>query len=66
MSVKYPDIEVQLTGVDGNAYVIVGTVGRAMRKAKVADAEINAFMTEAKSGDYDKLLQTCCKWVTVS
>jgi hypothetical protein len=63
--IKYPDIEVQLTGNDGNAYAVLGNVKRALRRAKVDSHEIELFMQEAMSGDYDHLLQTCCKWVTV-
>ena len=63
--VKYPDIEVQLTGNDGNAYAVLGNVRRAMRRAKVETPEIEKFMKEAMSGDYNNLLQTCMRWVTV-
>ena len=31
--VKYPEIEVELVGQDGNAFVILGAVRRAMRNA---------------------------------
>ena len=63
--VKYPEIEVQLTGEDGNANFILGSVTRALRKAKISKEEIAQFLDEAKSGDYDHLLQTCMKWVNV-
>jgi len=63
---KYPDIEVQLTGEDGNSFVIIGRCRAAMRRAGVADSEIDAFTTEAKSGDYDGVLRTCLKWFDVS
>lgn len=64
--VKYPDVHVQLTGKDGNAFAILGNVKRAMAEAKVPKAEVGAFIAEATSGDYDHLLQTCVKWVDVS
>jgi len=35
----------------------------AMRLAGVPKAEVLAFYTEATSGDYDHLLQTCIRWV---
>jgi hypothetical protein len=63
--VKYPNITVQLTGEDGNAFYVLGKVLKALRKAKVSDEEINAFSKEAMSGDYDHLLQTCMEWVNV-
>ena len=64
--VKYPQVEVELVGNDGNAFAILGNVSKAMRRAKIEKSEIDAFMTEAMGGDYDNLLQTCMKWVSVS
>jgi hypothetical protein len=66
MSVKYPNVKVKLVGSNGNAFAILGKVKNALYKAKVPSAEISAFLVEAKSGDYDNLLTTCCKWVDVS
>jgi len=34
--------------------------------AGIGKEERDAFMDEAMSGDYDHLLQTCMKWVSVS
>ena len=64
--VKYPNIEVELTGTDGNAFAILGTVRRALKRAKVAQSELDAFTADATSGDYNHLLQTCMRWVSVS
>jgi hypothetical protein len=61
---KYPDIEVQLTGQDGNAFMILGAVQRALREA-VGPAEASAFMDDATAGDYNDLLTTAMRWVTV-
>ncbi len=61
---RYPEIEVQLAGVDGNAFSIIGHVRRALRRGGVPTDEQNEFFTEATSGDYDHVLQTCMKWVT--
>ena len=63
---KYPDVEVQLTGVDGNAFVVMGAVRKALKRAGVSGDEIESFTAEATSGNYDHLLQTCVKWVEVS
>jgi hypothetical protein len=62
---KYPDITVQLTHEDGNAYAILGRVNRALRQAGVSQAEREAFMQEATAGDYDGMLQTVMRWVEV-
>ena len=62
---KYPEIRVKLVGGDGNAFAVLGSVVRAMRAAKLPEDEIKQFRDEAMSGDYDRLLQTCIKWVEV-
>lgn len=65
-SPKYPEIVVQLTGKDGNAFFILGTVRKALESAKVPREEIDAWFAESTSGDYDHLLQTQMAWVTVN
>lgn len=62
---KYPHIEVQLTGTDGNAFAVLGNVQKALRKHGVSEQEIVEFMDEAMSGDYDHLLQTVVRTVRV-
>lgn len=59
-----PDVSVELIGQDGNAFNILGLVTRAMKRAGHGD-RVEEFRTEATSGDYDHLLQTCMKWVSV-
>jgi hypothetical protein len=63
---KYPEIEVQLTGQDGNAFAIMGAVSRELRKAGVSKEEINEYTSESMSGDYDNLLRVAMSWVAVS
>lgn len=65
MDPKYPHIDAQLTGEDGNAFALVGKVAREMRRHKLDKDQIDAFIHEAMSGDYDHLLRTCTEWVTV-
>ena len=62
---KY-DVEVQLIGQDGNAFAILGSVQRALRKAGASKDEINQYMEEAMSGDYNHLLSTTMDWVEVA
>lgn len=62
---KYP-VKVRLSGTDGNAFAIMAKVSGAMRKAKVPRDEIDEYMRESMSGDYDHLLATACKYVEVS
>lgn len=63
---KYPEIEVQLVGNDGNAWAIMGAVSEALKDAGVSQEEINAYMKESMSGDYDHLLRTAMEYVNVS
>jgi Domain of unknown function (DUF4314) len=60
---RYPEIQVQLSGQDGNAFAILGRTAAALRAAGVPQDEIDAFFAEATSGDYDHLLQTTLAWV---
>ncbi len=64
--IRYPDIHVQLTGEDGNAYAIMGAVSAALRRAGVSSEEIQQYIEESTSGDYDHLLATAMRWVDVS
>lgn len=65
MGVKYPHITVQLVGTDGNAFAVMGAIGKALKRAKCTQEQVDEFYTEARSGDYDHLLQTCMKYVNV-
>jgi len=61
---RYPEIEVQLTGEDGNAFAILGRVRRELRRGGVDADEIQRFFDQATFGDYDFLLSVCQEWVT--
>ena len=61
----YPNVEVNLAFVNGNAFYLMGYVSRAMQKANLGDAAIEAFSAEATSGDYDHLLATLDRTVAI-
>jgi len=63
--VEFPHIKVQLTGTDGNAFAVIGSVRKALLRAGVKDADIAAYQEEATAGDYDNLLQVTMRTVTV-
>lgn len=63
---QYPHINVKLSNTDGNAFSVLGKVSSALRRNKVSEEVVNDFMKEATSGDYDHVLQTCFKYVSVS
>ena len=65
MEPKFPHVEVELVGQDGNAFAILGNVQRAMRQADVDKADIDEMMAEAQTGDYNHLLQTVMATVAV-
>jgi hypothetical protein len=65
MEPKFPHVEVELVGQDGNAFAVLGAASQAMRRADVGKADIDAMMDEAMSGDYDHLLQTVMATVSV-
>lgn len=64
MKPKY-DISVKLIGENGNAFNIIGKVRKEMKRNGVSNDEIDLFINEAMSGDYDNLLRTCMKYVNV-
>lgn len=65
-NVRHPEVTVNLIGNNGNAFVIMGMVRRALKLAGVEPEEIEAYTQEATSGDYDNLLQTTMRWVNVN
>lgn len=65
---KYPiykNITVKLVGEDGNAFSIIARVRKAMRSKNIPEEKIADFVSEATSGDYNKLLATVGKYVKV-
>ena len=60
---RYPDIRVKPVGEDGNALAIMGRVARALRRNGIDGTEVDRFLTECRSSDYDHLLRTCMEWV---
>ena len=63
---RYPEVEVQLSEMDGNALSILARTRTALRRHGVPQEEIEEFQSEAMASDYDHLLQTVMAWVTVS
>jgi hypothetical protein len=63
--VRHSDVVVSMVGEDGNAFAILGRVQKGLRDAGVEPEEVRAFVDEATAGDYDELLATVMRWVTV-
>lgn len=51
-------VDLELDGVNGNAFMIMGVWRRQAVKEGWSKDEIDAVLDEAKSGDYDHLLAT--------
>lgn len=61
----HPEITVQLVGVDGNAFAIIGACRQTAKQQGLSKEDITRFVDEATSGDYDHLLATCMRWFTI-
>ncbi|WP_400077101.1 hypothetical protein [Winogradskyella sp. R77965] len=51
-------VNLNLVGVNGNAFMIMGVFRKQAKKEGWTPEEIEDVMTEAKSGDYNHLLAT--------
>jgi len=60
---KYPDVKVTI--YDGNAMKILSKCKNAARRAGLSDTEVDQYLQEATSGNYQKLLQTSFEWFDV-
>ena len=61
-----PKPRVQLSGEDGNAFSIIGSVSKALRRAGAPAETLKAFQDEATGGDYDGVLRAAAKYTSVS
>lgn len=51
-------VKLNLVGLDGNAFNLLGKFRTAARKAKWTTKEIDAVLRDAMSGNYNHLLRT--------
>jgi len=56
---------VKLTGIDGNAFSIMGVVSRALRNAGLPKEHIDKYIKESTSGDYNNLLVVAHKYANI-
>ena len=56
-------VSINMDGPEGNAFVVLGKVQDAMKKAGATKSDVEEFMEVATSGDYINLIETCYKWV---
>lgn len=62
----YPEIEVELTGIDGNTGSIMAAVSRGLKRNGVSYDQVEKMREEMLSGDYNNVIQTAMRWVCVS
>ena len=58
MVVVNKTIDLNLVGIDGNAFVLLGAFSQQARREKWTQEEINSVTNEATKGDYDHLIAT--------
>ena len=66
MEAKFPEVVVQLTDQDGNAFAVIGAVAKALKRAGKPDAAKEFTDAAFKCGSYDEVLQLCMKTVEVT
>lgn len=55
------NVKLNLVGLDGNAFFLMGAFSRAAKHQGFPQNEIDAVLKECQSGDYDNLLQVLIK-----
>jgi len=55
-------INLDLEGLDGNAFALMGAFQKQARKEDWTPEEIKGILDECKKGDYNHLLQTLIKY----
>ena len=58
MTAQPKQVTLELVGINGNAFAILGAFGKAAREQGWTPGEIEAVRDEARSGDYNHLLAT--------
>lgn len=56
-------VEIDLSGPDGNALMILGRAMNALRDAGATSEQVAAYRDEATSGDYNNLISVTHNWV---
>lgn len=56
MNIHCEPVKLELVGLDGNAFSLMGAWQRAANNQGRSKEEINAVLTDCRSGDYNHLL----------
>ena len=57
--------EIDLSQVDGNAYAIMGAAQRILKRAGATPEELEEYLKDSMSSDYEHLVETVGKWLVV-
>ena len=57
--------KLKLSGLSGNSFFILGRAKRIARREKWSQEKIECMMKDAKSGDYDHLIQVMMEYFEV-
>jgi hypothetical protein len=60
-----PKFDAIITGVDGNAFVVMGRTTKAMKSAGATKADVDEYIAAATSGDYNNLLRVTMEYVDI-
>lgn len=64
---RFPNVSVKLTGNDGNVFLIIGRVQRALLTGGATREQAAEFVNEMTDSDsYDAALACVMRWVSVS
>ena len=61
----YKHVKVNMRGVNGNVFQVLGTVKRALQRAGATPFHVQVFYHRAMQGTYEDALKTCAMWVTI-
>ncbi|MFN2491147.1 MAG: hypothetical protein ABR529_15745 [Actinomycetota bacterium] len=65
----FPEVVVDISGPDGNAFAIMGVVRRALKDAhrrhEACDQEVDDVLRDMLAEDYDHLLDVAKRYVTI-
>ena len=57
--------EIDLSQIDGNAYAIMGAAQRILKQAGAGKEELDQYLADSMSSDYEHLVETVGKWLVI-
>lgn len=62
---KFASIELDISGPDGNAYVIIGVVKTVLEQAGYSEIKIKKVIENMTSSNYEHLLEVASNYITI-